>query len=73
MFERIVATVLDKPEGFTVTFTDSDGAPDTPVTWVTDSMDKALDWVEAVTKHTMLVVTPLDTDQFSVSVFEDEA
>lgn len=77
MFERIVATVIDRPEadGVCVTFTDSDGAPDVGrVTWLAHDMSKALGWVELVTKQSMLIVTPLAREgAFSVSVLEDEA
>lgn len=76
MFERIVATVIDRPEadGVMVTFTDSDGAPDVSrVTWMAHDMSNALDWVETVTKQTLLIVTPLAREgTFSVSVLEDE-
>jgi len=76
MFERIVATVIDRPEadGVMVTFTDSDGAPDRGrMTWMAHDMSNALDWVETVTKQTMLIVTPLAREgTFSVSVLEDE-
>ena len=76
MFERIVATVIDRPEadGVMVTFTDSDGAPDASrMTWMAHDMGNALDWVETVTKQTLLIVTPLAREgAFSVSVLEDE-
>lgn len=76
MFERIVATVIDRPEadGVMVTFTDSDGAPDRGrMSWFAHDMDHAMQWVETVTKRTMLFVTPLAREgTFSVSVFEDE-
>ena len=76
MFERIVATVIDRPEadGVMVTFTDSDGVPDRgTVSWMAHDMGKALDWVEVVTKRKTLIVTPLAREgTFSVSVFEDE-
>ena len=76
MFERIVATVIDRPEadGVMVTFTDSDGAPDRgTVSWLAHDMDKAIHWVELVTKQSLLIVTPLAREgAFSVSVFEDD-
>lgn len=76
MFERIVATVIDRPEadGVMVTFTDSDGAPDRGrMTWMAHDMDHAVRWVEMVTKQTMVIVTPLAREgAFSVSVLEDE-
>ena len=76
MFERIVATVIDRPEadGVMVTFTDSDGAPDVGrMTWMAHDMDNAMQWVEIVTKRSLLVLTPLAREgTFSVSVLEDE-
>jgi len=75
MFERIVATVIDRPgtEGVMVTFTDSDGVPEWGrFTWEANDLNHALRWVEMVTKQKTLVVTPLADGAFSVSVFEDE-
>ena len=73
--ERIVATLIERPpDGFMVTFTDSDGAPDTHVSWFSHDMNGALDWVETVVQQSLLVVTPLAQEgAFSVSVLEDEA
>jgi hypothetical protein len=74
VYERVVATLIERPpDGFMVTFTDSDGAPDTLVSWFAHDMNGALDWVETVTQQSLLVVTPLAQDgAFSVSVFEDD-
>lgn len=76
MFERIVATVIDRPEadGVMVTFTDSDGVPDWGrFTWSANDMNHALRWVEMVAKQKTLIVTPLAAEgAFSVSVLEDE-
>lgn len=76
MFERIVATVIDRPEAESVmvTFTDSDGVPEWGrFTWMANDMDHAMRWVEMVTKQKTLIVTPLAREgTFSVSVLEDE-
>ena len=74
VYERIVATRIERPpDGFMVTFTDSDGAPDTLVSWFSHDMNGALDWVETVTQRSLLVVTPLAHEgAFSVSVLEDD-
>jgi hypothetical protein len=74
VYQRVVATLIERPpDGFMVTFTDSDGAPDVPVSWFAHDMDGALDWVETVVKRSMLIVAPLAQDgAFEVSVFEDE-
>jgi hypothetical protein len=75
VFQRVVATLIERPpDGFMVTFTDSDGAPDTIVSWFAHDMDGALDWVETVVQQSTLVVAPLAQDgAYSVSVLEDEA
>lgn len=74
VYERIVATLIERPpDGFMVTFTDSDGAPDMLVSWFSHDMNGALDWVETVTQQSLLVVTPLAHEgAFSVSVLEDD-
>jgi hypothetical protein len=74
VFQRVVATLIERPpDGVMVTFTDSDGVPDSHVSWLAEDMDRAMAWVEVVTKRSLLVQAPLAQEgAFSVSVLEDE-
>jgi hypothetical protein len=75
VYQRVVATLIERPpDGFMVTFADGESAPDRLVSWFAHDMNGALDWVEIVTRQSMLVVAPLAQEgTFSVSVLEDDA
>lgn len=72
MWERTVATVLQRDGQWFAVMTDSDGMPD-GVACVSRDLRRVLDFVEKHADTSMLLMAPLaDADKYSVSVLVDE-